>query len=218
MKPIDNVFHAVSDAQAEGLDLSHLVVTAWSAAQITKLDRALVRGLGQPAGVSVDDVIPTAIIGTVLDIVGERGKDSRQLMDGEDLRECEDEYIELIRKASDTKDPNFLERRRRFIKAAIDLSLRARLDGVTIEDKFYPTVKPIGMALSFATEVADYYADYKQQNNLLDAADLLAAELVPIEHCELCFLDRGGIPPLGITALRRLLPNAFFCTVYADSR
>jgi len=218
MKSIDNAFHAVTDAQSEGLDLSHLVVTAWSTAQVTKLDRALVRGLGKPDGLSVDDVITTATVGTVIDIVGERGKDSRQMIEGPDLRECEDEYIELIRKASDTSDPNFLERRRKFIRAAIDMSVRARLDGVGLEDKFYPTVKPVGMALSFATEVADYYRDYKQQSNLLDAADLLMSELVPIEHCELCFLDRVGIPPLGLAALRRLLPSAFFCTVYADSR
>src|SRR5262249_5573287 len=156
-------------------------------------------------------VIPGAIVGAVCAIVGEYTRDTRSLIDGDDMRECVDEFLDLIRRVSDTKSKDFLNETRLKIRAAIRLSVNARYHGVSIEQRRRQT--PTGQALSFVTEVADYYHDYKKQSAVMDTADVLASDVDPVEACSLCLLHPGGLPPLGMQALRRLLPRAHFCAV-----
>lgn len=212
MRSIDNILHAVSDALAERIDLRRLAVTAWRAPTVTKLDAAIVRAFGYN-DLAVDDLIPTAIVGTTTAIVGDHIRDHRQLINREDMQECEDEYLDLLFRASDGNSENFLPDLRAKIRTAIRLSVLARLDGIMFEK----SLRRNKTELSFALAVARYYRDYKQQCGLMDRADMLAAELEPVESCALCLISRR-LPSLALQALRRLLPKAFFCTVAVDSR
>lgn len=217
MRPIDNVIHAVADARAERLDLSRLAVTAWHGATVARLDLAIARALGADnPETTVDDMIPGAIVGPVTDLVTEYTIDKRNLLDTEDMQRCEDEYIDLIRRVSESEHEEYFEHVRSKIRAAVRASVVARLRDLTLEEQL--ALKPIGESLSFVTEVADYYRDFKQQCGLIDFVDVLATDLNPIDACALCFIDRREIAPRAMQAVRRLLPRAFFCTVSADSR
>lgn len=217
MQPIDNVHHAIAAALTEQLDLSRLAVTAWHGATLAKLDAAIARALGADnPEVTVDDIIPGAIVGVVTDLVAEHTYDQRQLVTTEEMQECEDEYIDLIRRVSESEHQEYFEQVRRKIRAVVRLSVMARLRGLTLQEQLQ--LKPIGESLSFVTEVAEYYRDYKQQCGLIDFVDLLATDIKPIESCALCLFDYRDLAPLAMKALRRLFPRAFFCTVSADSR
>lgn len=217
MRSIDNVFHAVSDALAEHVDLSRVAITAWHEGEVLKLDAAIACALGsKDAETTVDDMIPGAIVGAVNAIMGEYTRDTRNLFGTDDALECEDEYVDLIRRASDTASEGFLRQARVKIRAALRLSVAARLDCMTLEDRYQRT--PIKESLSFVSEVADYYRDYKQQCHLMDSADILASEVNAIEACALCFVDPTRLPLLGWQGLRRLFPRAFFCVCSVDSR
>lgn len=211
MRSIDNAYRAVAAALAERIDLSHLVATGWHKAAVTKLDGAIVRALGiQNADTTVDDIIPGALVETVTDLVVGSSSAPGIFIEGDDTRDCEDEYLDLIFRASEGNSENHLRHLRSRIRGAIRLSIAARLDCVTLRDRFERT--PSETSFSFVTEVADYYRDYKQQCGLFDAADALTGKLEPIEACALCLIHRA-LPPLATQGLRRLLPKAFFCTV-----
>jgi len=213
MLQIDNVDHAIGQALEERLDLSHMAVTAWRRSELTRLGQAVARALGtDKPELSVDDVIGSAIVGTASELVASHTRDKRHLIDAEDLHKIEDEYLALIAKASGTQSSMFLRQARRQISAALNLSLIARLDCVTAEQR-YKSLGGQRAALSFVVEVDQYLRDYKQQCGLADVADLLTSELEPIDNCALCLLDPVGLPLLALLALRRLLPRAQLCHV-----
>ena len=210
MLPIDNVNHALIEAAHERVDLRHLTVTAWRNADVTKLDAAIAQALGYKE-VSVADVFHNALVGPVCQIVAEYSRDPRHVIDADDLDECINEYSDLIRRMTGTKSEQFLREARFNIRRAIHLSINARFYGVTLEQHFRAT--PIGQSLSFVIEVVQYYRDYLEQNSLIDVPIMLAADVHAIETCALCLLDPLDLPPLGLQALRRLLPRAFFCAI-----
>jgi len=212
MRSIDNVHHAIAAALTERIDLSQLVVTAWRAGEVSKLDAAVVRALGvSNPDTILDDIIPGAIVGSTVAIIGAHTRDARPLIDGEDMDEMVTEFAALIQRATKTKSKEFLAHACQQIHAAIGLVIAARLDCVGLEERYKKT--PIDQALSLIVEVADYYRDYKAQSGLIDAADMLVSELEPIPGCALALLDPVGMPLLALQALRHLLPRAFFCYV-----
>lgn len=217
MEPIDNVAHAISQATKEHLDLSRLVVTAWRRTTLDKLGAAVVDAFGfsEPPELTVDDVIRGAIAATPTQLISTHTRDKRRALDPEDAGICETEYVALIARACETRSETFLRQARHQVHAAIALALAARLDNESLEHRYRHT--PLKCALSFVYEVAQYYADYKEQSGLLDIADLFLTDLEPIEACALCLIDRDGMPILAVQALRRLLPRAFFCTVSAEA-
>lgn len=191
--------------------MSRMAVTAWQAASVKALSIKVAQALGGKPESEVDDIIPHALVDTVVNLVLANSNERRTLVDEEDMQKCENEYVELIRRASETKSERFLAAARRRVHAAIVLSLAARLNVISLQQAYRSA--PIGAALSFVVEVAAYWRDFKRQSSLIDQADLLAGELEPVNSCKLCLLDRRGVPVLAMQALRRLLPQAFICLV-----
>jgi len=210
MKAIDNVHHAIAAALDSRLDLSQIAVTAWRKEPVELLGRKVVHALGVARNreIELDDLIPKAHFGTVAQLAEEQSRETRPLVDYEDAAQVEDEFVGLIRKVAETKDAKFLAQARKQVHAAIMLSVDARLDGITLQDRYRKT--PIEPALSLIAEVADYYRDFKQQCGLIDVADLLAGELEPVPGCQLVLIG-GALPPLAVRSLRRIFPQAFFC-------
>jgi hypothetical protein len=212
MKPIDNVHHAIAAALTERLKLSHLVVTAWRKTETLRIAEEAVRALGvSKPEVELDDIIANAHIDTVAGLALGNSTTTATLVDDDDVEQATTEFLTLIARATQTESKKFLQQARRQVHAAIALSMAARLDCVSVEEHYQAT--PIDQAISFVVEVADYWRDYKQQNEMVDIADIFAGELEPIDNCEFCLLDRRGMPPLAMQALRRLLPKAYFVTV-----
>lgn len=212
MRSIDNVRNAIGSALAEGLDLSYLAVTAWHKNTVSRLDAAIVPALGyNNPEVTVDDIYPNATVATVADIVGEHVSWPSQScpIDPEDRTECEDEYLELIRRVSEGTIRS--DEVRKKIRAAIRLSVAARLYCMTLEERFRKT--SISESFSFVAEVARYYHDYKQQNGRKDIADMFELPILQHPECPLCLMHHRSLPPLGMRALRRVFPSAHFCTV-----
>jgi len=212
MRPIDNVEHAIGEALAERLDLSRMAVTAWREPEVIKLDTQIVRALGRlEPEISIDDIYPKAIVGSVTAIVSEHIIGNHGFATAEDLEDCESKFAELIRHVGETQNEEFLQQARRHVHGAIMLSVGARLHCVLIDSMYHRARRE--QSLSFCMEVADYWRKYKHRRDLLDTADLLGADTNPITTCTLCLLDRTGMPPLAVQALRRLLPKAFFVSV-----
>ena len=210
MRAIDNAYRAVAGAMAEGIDLRHLAVTAWRKADVARLGREVVRALGErDPELEVDDIYPEANIGTVAELAKARCVTIHWFIDAEDASTCENEFVDLIRRVAETLDDKFLQQARKQVHAAINLSLAARLDCVRLEDRYRKT--PIEPALSLVTEVTDYYRDFKQQCGMIDVADILAGELEPVPGCKLVLIA-GHLPKLAKQSLRRIFPQAFFCT------
>jgi len=210
MRAIDNASHAIATALSEGLDLSQMVVTAWRRDDVLQLAGEVVRALGvlNPE-TELDDVIFNATVGTIVEVAAANSNDTRSLVDFEDSAMCVDEFVALIRRVAETSDKTFLAQAQKQVHAAIALSIAARLDCVELQDRYRKA--PIEPALSLVTEVADYYRDFKQQCGMIDVADLLAGELEAVPGCALVLIGRA-VPPLAAQALRRIFPQAFFCT------
>src|SRR5215471_7841608 len=113
MRSIDNVPAAVTQALNEKLDLSHLVVTAWRAPIAKALAAEATHALAvRNSEVELDDLIPGALVGSVVDIIAAASYDNRPLIDTFDLREVEEEFTALIARASKTTDAKFLRQAR----------------------------------------------------------------------------------------------------------
>lgn len=217
------------EAMREGLDLAHVAVMAWNqGAQLRNSVRATIAAEQRlPPDLTLEDMIPGAdpeLIGSVCQVLRAYSYDNREPVTAWHRTAVADEFLELIKRASevadDTADRKFLRGVRRQIDAAIRLAIGARLDEVSLIEAHRRAVTAGERlpAFSFVAEVADYFRDYKTQCDLADLADNLAARLEPVAACSLALIDEAGaIPPLGLRALRRLLPEASFVLAGIDS-
>ena len=209
-------------ALRDGLTLPGVALLAWTAPgarAFTATATATVAELqGYPPDTPLADMVPgTApeLIGSVCTVIRANTDDTRELMTGEQRAEMAGEFLGLVKRVGElgesADDVTFLRRVRRQIDASVRLSIRARLDQHSLGDAYRAAVAA-GERLpapAFVEEVVDYYRDYRRQCGVIDLADLLGARLVPVDACALTLIDEAqGIPPLGLAALRRLLPRA----------
>jgi hypothetical protein len=212
------------EAMREGLPLDDAAVLSWNNGQVLRreLRVAIAKAFAYPPDFGLDDMIAGVdpeLIGSVWQAVFEHSYDTRQPITAEHRHAVTTEYLELIRRVSEETDSKFLRSVHRQIDAAIRLSIAARLDGVELADA-YRTRQAAGErvpAWSFVVEVAQYFRDYKRDLGVADLADTLAARVDPVNTCMLALIDdAAAVPPLGLAALRRLLPNASFVLAGLD--
>jgi len=219
-----DVGRVLVEAMREGLPLDNVAVLSWnngtSLRHATRITVA--KAQGYPPDLPLDDMIAGAdpeVIGSVWQVIDAHSWDRRPPMTGDHRRAVTDEYVELIRRVSEESDPTFLRGVRRQIETAIRLSIKSRLDELTLHE----ACRRAGAAgkrlpaWSFICEAVDYFGEYKRQESVADLADHLAAKLEPVPACTLALIDdAGAIPLLGLRALRRLLPHASFVLAGMD--
>jgi len=143
---------------------------------------------------------------------------------GEHRRLVADQFAGLVQRVNELgeepPDRKLLRQVRRQVDAVVRLSVAARCNEERLIDS-YRVALAAGERLpawSFVAEVSDYFREFKRIMKVADLADQLGAELEPVTACELALLeDAGEVPPLGLRALRRLLPNASFVLAGVDA-
>lgn len=204
------------EAWQDGVELRRITILAWTPSTALALSGAaanLVAGqLGSADGLQLDDFDPDVIVGGLGAVAHDHSDDPRSAIGREELDEVADEFLAMIKfvcdLADNPADVRFLRQTRRRIEAAISLTVRATLFERTLWEEWARIKAP---DYSMVAEVAEHYRDYKRQCDVIDIADILAADVRPIEHCTLALIDQAAIiPPLGLQMLRRLLPRASF--------
>jgi hypothetical protein len=213
------------EAMREGLALDNVAALSWNHGNVLRreLRIAIAKAMNYPPDFDLDDMISGVdpeLIGSVWGVVFEHSYDHRQPVTAEHRQAVTAEYVDLVRRVSEETDSKFLRAVHRQIDAAIRLSITARLDEIELEHA-YRTRQAAGERLpawSFVVEVAQYFRDYKRDLGLADLADHLAARLQSEPDCMLALIDdAAAVPPLGLRALRRLLPNASFVLAGLDT-
>ena len=205
------------DALQDGIDLGQMAALAWTTPAAVTLSGTAATLLARHRGYGADDLrlddfAPDVALGSVGEIVHAFSSDPREPITHAELREATDDFAALIKRAADLgdgkADVSFLRRARRQIEAAIRLSIRAQLFERSLWEEWTRVKTP---DFSMVAEVAEHYRDYKRRCDVIDIADILAAEVQPIEHCVLALIDEAAaVPPRGLQTLRRLLPRASF--------
>jgi hypothetical protein len=224
------VGHILVEAMREGLELDRVAVMSWNSGSAMKYaTRVLVaKAMHYPPDLSLEDMIPGSdpeLIGSVWQVINARayygGSDP---VTGEHRRLVADQFAELVKRMNDmgaaAADRKFLRHVRRQVDAVIRLSVAARCDETPLLEAYRLAIAAGERlpAFSFVVEVADYFEEFKRVVKVADLADQLAAGVEPVTACELALLeDAGAVPPLGLRALRRLLPNASFVLAGVDS-
>jgi hypothetical protein len=216
------------EALQDGLELERVAVLSWNSG--TALKQAarvtVAKAMAYPPDLSLEEMIPDAdpeLIGSVVRVIDAHSFDRRDPVTGEHRRAVAQEFFELIKRITevdDAADRRYIRSARRQIDAAIRLGINARLEEVRLVEAYRQALADGSQlpAFSFVTEVVSYFAEYKRGVGLADLADQLGAQVEPVPACTLALLeDAGAVPPLGLRALRRLLPNASFVLAGVDS-
>jgi hypothetical protein len=209
-------------ALQDALPLDQVAVMSWqSGTALRQHVRAMIaKAMKYPPDLALEDMIPGSapeLIGSVCHVLDGYTNGGSDPVTGAHRRQVADEFAELIKRANDmgeeAADHKFLRGVRRQVDAVIRLSIGARCEGVQLLEAYREALAGGARlpAWSFVTEVAAYFRDFKRDCKVADLADQLGAELEPVTGCTLALLeDTGNVPPLGLAALRRLLPNASF--------
>jgi len=204
------------EAWSEGLELRRMAALSWRPGAIIELSNAAGALLAIEQGYEPDlqlEDFGDIIVGTIGNVLHDRGDDQREPITYTELDEMADAYLAMVQAANELDehspaDAKFLRQTRKRINAAVSLIVRAPLfDRSTFEE--WALVKEPDFSMLAGVE--EHYRQFKIDYDVRDVADILAAPVRPIEECALALIDQAGmIPPLGFRTLRQLLPRASF--------
>jgi len=206
----------LAEAWQDGMELGRMAALAWRPGAAVALSNAAGAALavrqGYPPDLQLEDFDSDVIVGTIGNVAHDRGDDPREPILRSELDEMADEYLAMIKKATalgdDPAATKFLQQSRRRIEQAISMIVRAPLFGRSLWEEWALLKEP---DYSMVAALAEHYADFKRDYDVVDVADILAAHVRPCEDCALAVIDQAAIiPPLGFTTLRRMLPRATF--------
>jgi len=196
-----------------GVSLCQFALLAPTAARAHML-RRVVADLHRP-GVALEEVLFPDMTGGVADVAFWRGPRARRATEGQ-MRIAAEEFAARIARAGELADAPgdhlFLRARRRDVLAVFLLAGRARLAGRPLAD-MHAEERGRGMALpeafSMVAEIADFYAEFKHREGIVDDADILAGPLYPAPDCPLVLVDDAdAVGPTAQAAIMRLFPRA----------
>jgi len=131
-------------------------------------------------------------------------------------RQAAAEFTARIKRAAGLTDSPadvaFLKCRHRDVLIIIELDQRARVTGRSLAEIHSDQVARgarVPQAFSLVAEAADFYAEFRHRERLVDDGDVLAGALYPADDCPLVLVDEAqDVPPSAQAAVARMFPRA----------